>query len=102
MLWALSLLQDAFSQWRGYGWGMHPGMGWGYGATWLWDIIMIAFWIAVVVGIIFLIRWLIVSTRTGSHTPAHGDSALEVLKVRYARGEINKAEFEQIKKDLMA
>jgi putative membrane protein len=77
-------------------------MGWGYGTTWLWDIILIAFWIAVVVGIIFLIRWLILSTRTGSQTPAHGNSALEVLKVRYARGEINKSEFEQIKKDLLA
>lgn len=98
----LVFFQDLLSQWRGYGWGMHPGMGWGYGTAWLWDIIMIAFWIAVIVGIIFLIRWLIFSTRTGSYTTAHGDSALEVLKVRYARGEINKAEFEQIKKDLMA
>lgn len=99
---AFAFLRGISNQWGGYGWGMHPGMGWGYGATWLWDIIMIAFWIAVIVGIIFLIRWMIFLTRTGSHTAAHGNSALEHLKVRYARGEINKAEFEQIKKDLTA
>ena len=100
---AVPLGGHILTQWQGYGygWGMHPGMGWGYGSTLIWDIIMIAFWIAVIVGIVFLIRWLILSTRTGSHTPAHGSSALEILKLRYARGEINKAEFEQVKKDLM-
>ena len=34
-----------------------------------------------------------------AHTPA--DSALEILKKRYARGEINREEFEEKKKDLV-
>jgi putative membrane protein len=36
------------------------------------------------------------------HPPESGDpeSAMEILKKRYARGEINKEEFEQIKKDI--
>ena len=94
-----------FAQGYGYGWGMGPGMmGWGmgYGMGWLWMIIMVVFWVAVIVGIIFLIRWLILSTKTQSHPGKYDESPLEILKKRYARGEIDKEEFEQRKKDLLA
>ena len=94
---------DILAQWRGNDWGMGPGMmGWGYGTSWLGHIIMLAFWIAVVVGIVFLIRWLIVSGRSGIQGPQLGDSALDILRKRYARGEINKQEFEEKKRDLLA
>jgi putative membrane protein len=92
----------AFAQWRGRGydeWGHGPGMMGGYGAGWFGGIIMVAFWIAVIVGIIFLIRWLVLSTKGG--VSGGEDSALEILKKRYARGEIDKKEFEQKKKDLI-
>jgi putative membrane protein len=98
---ALAFLKDIFVQWRGYGGHMGPGMmGWGYGMGWLWHIIMIAFWIAVIVGIIFLIRWLVISPGTGGRAAKSEDSALEILKRRYARGEIDKQEYEEKKKDL--
>lgn len=85
----------------GPGYAMGPGMmGWGYGMGWLGMILMAAFWIAIIVGIVFLIRWLVVSTSTGGGRAGSGDSALEILKRRYARGEINKEEFEEKKKDL--
>jgi putative membrane protein len=88
---------DCFAQMGGY---MGPGMmGWGYGMGWGWSIIMIAFWIAVIAGIIFLIRWIVMSTDKGKATGGE-DSALEILRKRYARGEINKQEFEEKKKDL--
>lgn len=94
-----ALSREAFSQGRGYGWGMGPGMmGWGYGMGWFGMILMVAFWIAVIVGIVFLIRWLAVSSR--GHKTSLEDSPLEILKRRYARGEINKEEFDQKKKDL--
>jgi len=89
---------DAFAQWRGYGWGHGPWMMGGYGMGWFGSIIMVAFWIAVVVGIVFLIRWLAQSTRGGAGS---AESALEILKRRYAKGEIDKKEFEQKKKDLL-
>jgi len=90
--------RDALAQWRGYEWGHGPGMMGGYGMGWFGAIIMFAFWIAVIVGIVFLIRWLVVSARGGGGA---GESALEILKRRYARGEIDKKEFEQKKKDLL-
>lgn len=99
------LAGNALAQWRGYegyGWHMGPGMmGWGYGTGWIWHILMIAFWIAVIVGIIFLIRWFVISAGTGGRAVKSEDSALEILKRRYARGEINKQEFEEKKKDLV-
>jgi putative membrane protein len=96
-----ALSREALGQGRGYGWGMGPGMiGWGYGMGWLGMIFMIAFWIAVIVGIIFLIRWLVVSTGSKGQRTSAEESPLEILKRRYARGEIDKEEFEQKKKDL--
>ena len=81
---------------------MGPGMmGGGYGMSGLGQIIMLAFWIAVIVGIVFLIRWLILSTRTEGHKAHPKDSALEILRKRYAKGEIDKDEFEEKKKDLI-
>ena len=91
----VSMAADALAQWRGHGWGM---MG-GYGGGWLGSLIMVAFWIAVVVGIVFLIRWLVVSTKGGGS--GSEESAIEILKKRYARGEIDKKEFDQKKKDLI-
>ncbi len=89
---------------QGYGgWGMGPGMmGWGYGMGWLWMIIMIVFWVAVIVGIILLIRWIILSMKSTSQHGIQEESALDILKKRYARGEIDREEFEQRKKDLLS
>ncbi len=77
----------------------HGMMGWGYGMDWIWNIIMIVFWIAIIVGIIFLIRWLALATNK-SHETKSGESSIEILKKRYARGEINKEEYEKIRKDI--
>jgi putative membrane protein len=98
----LVFAKEVIAQWRGYGgWGMGPGMmGWGYGMGWFGPILMIAFWIAIIVGIVFLIRWLVVSTGTGSRRASSEESALEILKRRYARGEIEKEEFEEKRKSL--
>ncbi|HET7909971.1 MAG TPA: SHOCT domain-containing protein [Nitrospira sp.] len=93
MSWFVPIM--AFAQERPYdwGWGMHPMMwgAWGFGMM----LMMILFWGLVIVGIVMGIRWLM---REGQER--RSDSALEILRQRYARGEINKEEFEAKKKDL--
>jgi putative membrane protein len=102
MLTILLLLvgDEALAQWGGgYGsWGMGRGMMFGrWGTGWLGMIFMIAFWILLIVCLVLLVRWLIHST-TGNRDVQKGNSkAVDILKERYARGEITRAEFDKIK-----
>jgi putative membrane protein len=72
------------------------GMMWG-----AWGIgimlMMLLFWAAVITAIVLGIRWLL---RQGGHS--RSDGAIQILRERYARGEINREEFEQRKRDLSA
>jgi putative membrane protein len=86
----------------GYGnWHMGPMMG-GWGNGWFGMIFMIAFWVLIIVGLVFFIKWLIQVSKGGSTTTQTGSTALEILKERYARGEIDKQEFKAKKRDLVA
>ena len=71
--------------------------GWPMGGFFMMPM-MVIFWGALIVGGVFLFRRLM---RGGQHGSAPtGNAAMETLKMRYAKGEITKEEFEQIKKDL--
>lgn len=91
--------RPALAHWGRYGdWSMGSGMMGGMG--WLGVIVMIVFWVLVLVGLFLFIKWLLLKNRStgdSSSTPP----ALEILKERYARGEIDKKEFEEKKKDLL-
>lgn len=88
----------AAAQERAYEWGpgMHPMWGiwglWGVGMM----LMMLVFWSVVIVGIILLIRWLASQGRE----PRSADAAFDILRQRYARGDISKEEFEAKKRDL--
>jgi putative membrane protein len=70
-------------------------MGWDMG---IWMVFNLAFWILVIVGIVLLVIWVgQKAVGAGSRTE---ESGLEILKKRYARGEISKAEYEEKKRDL--
>jgi putative membrane protein len=95
---------EAFAQWGGYGgYNMGPGTMGGWGMGWFGGIFMIIFWILIIVGLVFFIKWLVQSTKGHSSADRTDTSsrALDILKERYARGEINKQEFEEKKRDLL-
>jgi putative membrane protein len=99
---SLLVLKDVMLQWGGpggYGGGMWPGMMWGYGAGWLMAIFNIVFWVVLIVAIVYFIKWLSASSKQKGNEK-RGDSALEILRERYAKGEIGKDEFEEKKKAL--
>jgi putative membrane protein len=81
---------------------MGPEMMGQWGMGWFGMIFMVAFWGLVLVGLVFLVKWLIQATRSGSEAAHGGSRALDILKERYARGEIDKSEFDAKKRDLTA
>ena len=86
----------------GGGWGMGPGMIGGWGMGWWGFIPMLLFWGLIIAGVVFLIKVLAQGrTKTGSGF-SETSNPLEVLKERYARGEITKEEYRQMKKVIEA
>ena len=74
---------------------MHQyGMGYGYfGLGWLFQIIILVLFFAV-------IWWMLKSSGTfGFRT---SESAVDILKKRLARGEINEKEYQKLKKEIEA
>ncbi len=95
--WNLALAQGG----RYNDWHMGPAMMGNWGMGWFGGVFMIIFWVLVLVGLILFIKWLIQATGRGSIAGNTGSSALEILKERYARGEIDKTQFESMKRDLV-
>lgn len=75
-------------QWGDYAWGWGMGFGW---------LAMTIFWVLVILGIVYLVR-----TFAGKEKSAPAEELpLDILKKRYAKGEISKEEYDRIKDDLM-
>jgi putative membrane protein len=92
---------EALAQWgNNQGWHMGPGMMGGWGMGWFGGIFMMIFWVLILVGLIFLIKWLIQSTNRAKSDVGNSNRAMEILKERYASGELDKVEFETMKLEL--
>jgi len=86
--WSSPLGNNSTNNMMNFGFMPFSGFGW---------IFMILFWVLVIVGIVSLVKWLANQNRSEGRD---GKFALEILKERYAKGEIDKEEFEEKKKDL--
>ncbi|MHB0976009.1 MAG: SHOCT domain-containing protein [Candidatus Aquicultorales bacterium] len=76
-------------------WGVWGNSGFGI-FMWLQQI----FWLVIlVIGLVLAIKWL--QGYTTQAAQPRSDSALEILRSRYARGEITREDFESIKATLL-
>ena len=86
------LAQERSWDWQ---WSMHPMMFmWGAGGL-VMMLMMLVFWGLVIAGLIVGLRWLVGQGRAGGR-----DEAMEILRQRYAKGEIDKQEFDARARDL--
>ena len=99
LLWGGAMMGGMMGGWGSGGmmggWG--PGWGWGSG---LGIIAMIAFWALLGGGIYLLVRAFAGAGGASERQTKSAESPLDILKRRYAAGEITREEFEQAKKDL--
>lgn len=75
-------------------WGNTWGGGFGFG----W-IFVLLFWGLIIWGIYALVRGATGHGCCGGHGPK-GNNAMDILKERYAKGEISKEDFDKMRKDL--
>lgn len=59
-------------------------------------IFMILFWVVIIIGVVYLVKYFAQT----QERKKEDKTALSILQERYAKGEINKEEFEEKKKDL--
>ncbi len=71
------------------------GFGMGLGG-----IGMILVWVVLIAVVVIAVRWAIGLSGSADSKRGDGKTALQILEERYAKGEIDRAEYEQKKKDL--
>ena len=89
------------------GWGMMgPGMmgRYGYSISPWWGLammlFMMLFWVVILGGGVLLVVWLLRQFRLTKPGFQQGPRPLEILQERYAKGELTKEQYEQMRQDI--
>ncbi len=93
-----------FSEWAGHVLGIgtfRPFLVQGYGLRFWGGTMMVLFW-AIVIGAGTLIFEAVARGNRTTFAPATNESAVDILKARYARGEINKDQYDEMRRTLGA
>jgi putative membrane protein len=91
----LASAMPALAQGTGYGGFDHPHMGYGADGI-MGPIFMLVLLAALIVGIVALLRWMSLG-----HVSASSNAALDMLNLRFAKGELDQKEYEERKKALL-
>ncbi len=72
---------------------MQGGFGMFGGLMWI-------FWLVIILGSVLLFKSILPQDRSDAQKPGKG--AIEILRMRYALGKIDKREYERMKKDILS
>ncbi len=78
------------------GWMMS---GWGMGYGFFGWLMMFLFWILIIAAVVLGVRWFIDQGKLKGSSVE--ETPLDILKKRYASGEIDKEEFKTMRRELM-
>ncbi len=76
----------------------HYGWDWGWGHMLFGSLMMVLFWGGIIVVIVLAVRWLGSGSSHGTAPATSHNKALDILHERFARGEIDREEFEERKR----
>lgn len=76
--------------------GSHDAWHWGFGfGHWIFGV---AVWLVIVIGVVLVVMWLVRAVRGPGQLKQ--DSALEILKRRYASGALTHEEYDERRREL--
>jgi len=89
----MNMMTGSWSSPYGFNRSINPMTGFGAFSI-FGGLFMILWWVLIIAGVVAIIKWLVKG--------GQGKSSLDIIKDRYARGEIDKKELEEKKKDLQS
>ena len=100
---AMVFIENAAFAYRGQScwWGFGSGYMGGWGMGGFGPLSMLLFWGLLITGAVLLIKWSIQAFRRPSTDPRNASSPLDIIKKRYARGEIDQEEFKRMQQALV-